>query len=157
MKKKLLYIATLTLALSLCLGLFPARTSLAAGKKKFYSVTYQLKGGKNHKKNPRKILKGKTVVLKKPTRKGYTFKGWYENGKKVTKIKGTKKHVLKAKWKKNLKAGAEFVANTPEPIEQKPIGFPEGECRFEEIIIAFPRIDGFVVPWDRPVELMGQE
>ena len=139
MKKKLFCIIALTLILSLFLGLFLAKTTFAAGKKKSYSVTYQLKGGKNHKKNPKKIPKGKAVALKKPTRKGYTFKGWYENGRKVTKIKGTKNHALKAKWEKAPKAEAGSV-------ESKPMKTPEDCYYFKTITISFPRIDGVVIP-----------
>lgn len=146
MKKKLFCITALALVLSLCLGLLPAKTTFAAGKKKSYSVTYQLKGGKNHKKNPKKIPKGKAVALKKPTRKGYTFKGWYENGRKVTKIKGTKNHTLKAKWEKAPMAKAGSMPNPPEPVESKPIKTPEDCYYFETITISFPRIDGVVIP-----------
>lgn len=71
-----------------------------------YKITYKLNGGKNNRKNPVKYTyKTATITLKKPTRKGYTFVGWYSDAackKKVTKIKkgstGNKK--LYAKWKK---------------------------------------------------------
>lgn len=49
---------------------------------KKYSIKYNLKGGKNNKKNPSYYYStSKTVKLKKPTRKGYTFKGWYADKK----------------------------------------------------------------------------
>ncbi|MDE6313322.1 MAG: leucine-rich repeat protein [Lachnospiraceae bacterium] len=70
-----------------------------------YDITYKLNGGK---------LKGViiseydgtySIRLPKAVRKGYTFLGWYENGKKVTVIKrgstGDKTYV--AKWKKVTK------------------------------------------------------
>lgn len=71
-----------------------------------YKITYKLNGGKNNRKNPVKYTyKTATITLKKPTRKGYTFVGWYSDAackKKVVKIKkgstGNKK--LYAKWKK---------------------------------------------------------
>lgn len=75
-----------------------------------YKITYELKGGKNHKKNPKYITyeqysSGKKIKLNHPTRKGYTFVGWYRDKKytkKVTSLKGCKKNItLYAKWKKD--------------------------------------------------------
>lgn len=73
---------------------------------KEYAIRYKLNGGKNNKNNPSVYSKTtKTIRLKKPSRKGYVFKGWYSNKKykkKVTVIKkgssGTK--TLYAKWVK---------------------------------------------------------
>ena len=80
--------------------------TLAAGSSS-YSIVYKLNGGKQAKKQVKKIKKGKTVKVKKlksPTRKGYTFAGWYKN-KKLTKkatvlkgVKSTKKRRVYAKW-----------------------------------------------------------
>lgn len=71
-----------------------------------YSIRYRLNGGKNNKKNPSCYYNTtKTIRLKKPHKKGYTFKGWYADKqyeKKVAAIKkgssGTK--TLYAKWEK---------------------------------------------------------
>lgn len=51
-----------------------------------YKITYNLNGGTNNSNNPStyNVLYG--VSLKAPTRKGYTFVGWYINGNKVTGI-----------------------------------------------------------------------
>ena len=51
-----------------------------------YSITYNLDGGTNNSANPStyNVLYG--VSLKNPTKKGYTFLGWYEGDKKVTGI-----------------------------------------------------------------------
>ena len=74
---------------------------------KTYTITYKLNGGTNSKSNPKTYTKiDSTITLKKPTRKGYTFKGWYSDSKfkkKVTKIsKGsTGNKTLYAKWAKN--------------------------------------------------------
>ena len=69
-----------------------------------YKITYKLDGGKNNDKNPATYTKKtKTFTLEDPTKKGYTFVGWYNSkGKKVTKIsKGSTGNVtLTAKWKK---------------------------------------------------------
>lgn len=74
----------------------------------WYTVKYQLNGGKNNSKNPTSFTNAtSTITLKKPTRSGYEFKGWYTNSKfkassKITQIKkGTAKNLkLYAKWKK---------------------------------------------------------
>lgn len=74
---------------------------------KKYKITYQLNGGTNHKANPATYTKKTaTITLKKPTRKGYTFGGWYTSSSyktKVTKItKGsTGNKTLYAKWTAN--------------------------------------------------------
>lgn len=72
---------------------------------KKYKITYKLNKGKNNKKNPKTYTSAKKVVLKKPTRKGYAFKGWYTDRKctkKITSIKkGSKKnYTIYAKWSK---------------------------------------------------------
>lgn len=71
-----------------------------------YSIKYNLNGGKNNKKNPSSYFNTtKTIKLKNPTKKGYTFKGWYTDKrykKKVTAIKkgSSGKKTLYAKWQK---------------------------------------------------------
>lgn len=69
-----------------------------------YKITYKLNKGKNHKSNPTSYYNQK-ITLKKPTRKGYTFSGWYTDKKfkkKITVIAKTSKKdlTLYAKWKK---------------------------------------------------------
>lgn len=51
-----------------------------------YKITYNLNEGTNNSGNPSKynVLNG--VTLKDPTRKGYTFEGWYLGDKKITGI-----------------------------------------------------------------------
>lgn len=71
-----------------------------------YTIKYKLNGGKNSKKNPSCYYNTtKTIKLKKPTKKGYTFKGWYTDKqcrKKVTAIKkgSSGQKTLYAKWQK---------------------------------------------------------
>ena len=71
-----------------------------------YAIIYKLNGGKNNKKNPSCYYNTtKTIKLKNPTKKGYTFKGWYADKKyekKVTAIKkgSVGKKTLYAKWEK---------------------------------------------------------
>ena len=84
-------------------------TLYAQWKKTTYKITYQLNKGKNHKKNPSSYnITTKTVKLKNPTRKGYTFLGWYSDKKctkKITQIKKgrTGNITLYAKWAKKGK------------------------------------------------------
>lgn len=81
-------------------------TLYAQWKKTKYTITYKLNGGKNNSSNPTSYtIKTATITLKKPTKKGYTFVGWYSDSKckhKVTQIKkgSTGKVTLYAKWKK---------------------------------------------------------
>lgn len=71
-----------------------------------YSIKYRLNGGKNNKKNPSCYYETtRNIKLKKPTKEGYMFKGWYADKqfeKKVTAIKkgsfGQK--TFYAKWQK---------------------------------------------------------
>ena len=78
--------------------------TLYAKWEKAYTVTYKLNSGTNNSANPKTFTATTAIItLKNPTRKGYTFKGWYSDAKfktKVTKItKGTKKNItLYAKW-----------------------------------------------------------
>lgn len=81
-------------------------TLYAQWKAAQYQITYNLNGGKNHKKNPKTYkITSKTIKLSNPSKKGYVFKGWYcdkKCTKKVTSIKkgSTGKVTLYAKWAK---------------------------------------------------------
>lgn len=82
-----------------------------------YTITYKLNKGTNNVNNPSSYYNEK-VTLKKPTRKGYTFEGWYTDKnfkKKITSIsKSSKKNItVYAKWKKVTvaKASLKTVAN----------------------------------------------
>lgn len=72
-----------------------------------YKITYVLNGGKNSTKNPSSYqATTSTITLQTPTKKGYTFVGWYTNSSyktKVTKItKGsTGNKTFYAKWRVN--------------------------------------------------------
>ena len=88
---------------SVCKKVEKRQVSKLSQKK--YTITYKLNKGKNNRKNPKTYTSAKKVVLKKPTRKGYAFKGWYTNSnytKKITSIKkGSKKnYTVYAKWSK---------------------------------------------------------
>ncbi len=69
-----------------------------------YKVNYVLNGGVNSTKNPTTHTVAKSVSLRKPTREGYKFVGWYVNpkfsGKRYTSIiKSTSDITFYAKWK----------------------------------------------------------
>lgn len=80
------------------------QTLYAQWKKENYTISYNLNGGNNSKKNPNTYtVSTKTFSLANPTRKGYVFKGWYTDSKykkSISKINkgttGTK--TLYAKW-----------------------------------------------------------
>lgn len=79
----------------------------AQWKKQKYTITYELAGGVQASGNPKTYsADSKTIQLKNPTKKGYTFQGWYSDSSyktKVTKIKkgSTGNRTLYAKWKRN--------------------------------------------------------
>lgn len=81
-----------------------------------YKITYKLDGGTNSKSNPSAytVTTG-TVTLKNPTRKGYTFQGWYTDSKYKKAISQIKKgstgnKTLYAKWSVN-KYNIKFYGN----------------------------------------------
>ena len=69
-----------------------------------YKIQYSLGKGTNSRSNPASYTAlSRTIVLKNPVRKGYTFKGWYSDPKfkkKVTKIaaSSTGSRKLYARW-----------------------------------------------------------
>ena len=62
-----------------------------------YTITYDLAGGTNPSGAPTTFTDGSKVVLPTPTRSGYVFKGWYENGSLVETLTN-KNYTLVAKW-----------------------------------------------------------
>ena len=69
-----------------------------------YNITYKLNKGKNNASNPSTYY-GKKITLKNPSRKGYTFAGWYTDAKFKKKIKIIESsakcdYTLYAKWTK---------------------------------------------------------
>ena len=78
-------------------------TLYARWKKNTYKIKYDCGKGKNAKANPETYtVTSKKITLRKPTRKGYTFVGWYNTkGKRVKVIPSgsTGNITLKAKWK----------------------------------------------------------
>ncbi len=81
-----------------------------------YKIQYKLENGTNSRSNPANYtVASKTIVLKNPVRKGYTFKGWYSDPKfkaRVTKIASGSvgSRTLYARWQVN-KYTVQFVKN----------------------------------------------
>lgn len=78
-------------------------TIYAKWKINTYSVAYRLFGGKNDSKNPENFTVKDSIALAAPTKKGYTFDGWYTDSlftQKITAIKGNAENLLLyANWK----------------------------------------------------------
>lgn len=77
----------------------------AKWSKNTYRITYKLNGGKNTKSNPSTYSVTSSISLKNPSRKGYSFKGWYSDSKYKNKVTNIKKRTgnltLYAKWSAN--------------------------------------------------------
>ena len=80
-----------------------------------YKITYKLNKGKNNKTNPGTYTSEDEIKLKKPSRSGYHFAGWYADKKYKTKVtvieKGSKGAVtLYAKWIKEISPSAKAAS-----------------------------------------------
>lgn len=86
-----------------------------------YKVTYHLNSGTNAKGNPASYTADEGYTLKAPTRKGYTFAGWFADKKyetAVTKIVGSDKKAydLYAKWIKVQPGGSQIKSLTSKSV-----------------------------------------
>ena len=84
-----------------------------------YKITYVMNKGENHESNPSMYYETK-VSLKAPSRKGYTFKGWYTDKKLKNKINSisassSKDITVYAKWEK-IKVGKVTVKNAQSKV-----------------------------------------
>lgn len=82
-----------------------------------YKITYKLNKGKNNTSNPKTYTGETEIKLKKPTRSGYHFVGWYTDSKYKQKIdvieKGSKGGItLYAKWIKEVNPSAKAASLT---------------------------------------------
>ena len=80
-----------------------------------YKITYKLNKGKNSTSNPKTYTGETEIKLKKPTRSGYHFVGWYTDSKYKQKIdvieKGSKGGItLYAKWIKEVNPSAKAAS-----------------------------------------------
>ena len=73
------------------------KTFTASWKVITYTITYDLVGGKNNDENPTTYTVEDEVVLQVPTKLGYEFIGWSDNGKIEKGSTGDK--TFTAKWK----------------------------------------------------------
>lgn len=94
-------IALFMFMIILAASLLPVNAWEVQAGEKSHKVCYRLNGGKNNLKNVKYLRADRKLLLRNPTRTGYTFRGWYEKGRKVTKIRGNRNHTLTAKWKKD--------------------------------------------------------
>ena len=78
-----------------------------------YNISYILNKGTNNSSNPKTYDIDTKFTLKNPTRKGYSFSGWYTNskytGNKITNTSALKGNVsLYAKWTKTQSSKTSF-------------------------------------------------
>lgn len=76
-----------------------------------YKITYKLNKGKNNTANPKTYTSEDEIKLKKPTRSGYHFVGWYTDSKYKNQINVIEKGsegalTLYAKWTKEISPSA---------------------------------------------------
>jgi len=92
-----------------------------------YTIQYELSGGSNHADNPASYtIKDETIVLKDPSRIGYTFVGWTYEGqttptKNVTIAKGS---VGKKSFTANWQAISSTITLNPNGGTCNPITIP---------------------------------
>lgn len=77
-------------------------TLVAKWEKQKYNIKYELDGGVNHSDNPSSYEYGDKILLKEPTKEGYTFVGWYQNNEKVSELTSGD-YILIAKWQQETK------------------------------------------------------
>ena len=80
-----------------------------------YKITYKLNKGKNNTANPKTYTSEDEIKLKKPTRSGYHFVGWYTDSKYKNQIslieKGSEGSLtLYAKWTKEISPSAKAAS-----------------------------------------------
>ena len=80
-----------------------------------YKITYKLNKGKNNTANPKTYTSEDEIKLKKPTRSGYHFVGWYTDSKYKNQIRVIEKGsegslTLYAKWTKEISPSAKAAS-----------------------------------------------
>ena len=80
-----------------------------------YKITYKLNKGKNNTANPKTYTSEDEIKLKKPTRSGYHFVGWYTDSKYKNQIsvieKGSEGSLtLYTKWTKEISPSAKAAS-----------------------------------------------
>ncbi len=80
-----------------------------------FTITYTMNGGTNNSNNPTKVNMSNTfpITLATPSRTGYSFAGWKENGSTVTEITSCAAHTYVANWTaNNYTASFKLVENS---------------------------------------------
>ena len=101
---------------------------------KQYKVTFNANGGKVTKESATVVMGTTYGTLPKPTRKNYTFKGWYtakKGGKKIeagTQVKLTKNQTLYARWSLRTYA-VKFNANKGTSGKMKNLKLTHGKTK----------------------------
>ena len=82
------------------------------------NINYELDGGNNSELNPNIYLIGDNTELQNPTRKGYSFDGWYldrEHKNRITNLEGIENDItIYAKWNLNVTGIAIKEGTVPE-------------------------------------------
>ena len=90
-------------------GNYCIKAFTANNQQQTYTIRYELNGGINNADNPSEYITGDNdIILKVPTKQGYTFEGWYLDSDYQTPITvipadTAKEYVLYAKWTENNK------------------------------------------------------
>lgn len=108
--------------------------AITVEKTAVYSISYSLNGGKLDGTEVKEFTDPSLVVLPTPTRPGYEFVGWTENGNEITKIKEAKHYTLKANWE------VADIEMTYELYGGKVAGKPLPKTRTIEDVIELSRV-----------------
>lgn len=79
----------------------PNRNYILQAKWNDFLITYELNGGINDNDNPSSYdINMSNIILKNPTKEGYTFVGWYYNNELITEINIQNKcdMLIEARW-----------------------------------------------------------
>lgn len=117
-----------------------------------YTINYDLDGGTNDADNPSTFTMQEEVILKEPTKKGYTFTNWSDTD---TIASGTTNDVsVKANWNINYYT-VKFVDDNDEVISQN--SYPFGTSVSDIIVPQDPQKESTIeesytfAGWDKPI------
>ena len=92
-------------------GNYCIKAFTANNQQQTYTIRYELNGGINNADNPSEYITGDNdIILKVPTKQGYTFEGWYLDSDYQTPITvipadTAKEYVLYAKMEQQRSSG----------------------------------------------------
>lgn len=130
-----------------------------------YSINYNLNGGTNNPSNPLTYTIEDIVTFLAPTKKGYTFLGWYSNDTLIAEIpvESTGEINVEARWSANLnsisvasddtsKGTVAIISGSGYSGESiRVVAIPIGDCVFkgwyhESTIVSYDVIYTFIMP-----------